>query len=281
MSIISEIPDYLSLAALSGSVLLTPLYLSQHRDLARLRELRENAPDHPQRDLAASETMLDRAEEDLEEVLGATGEFPAVAPGATDPGPMTPIPPSERLDTGITPIPPGARVTSERPALERVTMEREALAPHPRWRRFARAAMAPRTLAVVALLAVLAGVGGLVASGQILSGSNEPAPKSSSSNALSPGNTSVTVLNGTPSSKAGDAAGKDLRKAGFDVRSVAKSHKSFQQTVVMFSPGEKRQATKVARVLGVTPIQPIDSETSAQAPNADVVVIVGADRAQS
>jgi hypothetical protein len=278
MNVISEIPDYLSLAALSGTVLLTPLYLSQRRDLVRLRELRENDPDHPGRDLAASEALLDRAEQDLEEVLRATGQFPAVAPGATDPGQMTPIPPGERLDTGVTPIPPGARVTSERPALERVTMEREALAPHPRWRRFAGAAMAPRTLAIVALLAVVIGVAGLFASGKIFGGGNESSSKAPSHAAQAPASTSVTVLNGTPSAKVGDQAGKDVKKAGFDVDPVTDSRKPFQQTVVMFSPGQKGQATKVARVLKVTPIQPIDSGTRTQAPNADVVVIVGTDR---
>jgi LytR cell envelope-related transcriptional attenuator len=280
LSVISEIPDYLSLAALSGTVLLTPLYLSQRRDLVRLRELRERAPDHAQRDLQASEALLDRAEEDLEEVLIATGEFPAVAPEAAGPDEAGQIPPSERIDTGVTPIPPGARVTSDRPALQQVTMEREALAPHPRWRRFARSAMAPRTLAVVALLAVFAGVAGLVASGQILTGGNETSSKPSHGPAVTPADTSVVVLNGTSSSKAGEAAGKDLKKAGFDLASVADSRKSFQQTVVMFTPGQKREATRVAHALKVTPVQPIDSETKAQAPNADVVVIVGANRAQ-
>jgi len=71
--------------------------------------------------------------------------------------------------------------------------------------------MAPRALGRVALLAVVAGGGGLVASGKILNGGNEPATKAASSNALTPGSTSVTVLNGTTDAKAGDQAGKDER----------------------------------------------------------------------
>jgi LytR cell envelope-related transcriptional attenuator len=280
MGVISEIPDYLSLAALSGTVLLTPLYLSQRRDVVRLRELRERAPDHPDRDIAASEALLDRAEQELEEVLIATGEYPAVAAGSTDPGSLTPIPPGERLETGVTPIPPHPRVTSDRPALERITMERDALAPHPRWRRFARAAMAPRALAVVALLAVAIGIAGLVASGQIFGGGNATGGRGGAAGAAGPGGTSVTVLNATASSKAGHTVARDVRKAGFDLASTADSRSQFQQTVVMFSRGGKGQATRVAHALNVTPIQPIDSETRSQAPNADVVVIVGTDRAQ-
>jgi hypothetical protein len=59
---LSRIPDLISLAALVGAVLLLPLYLSQRRDVLRLRQLREHAPDHPAKDIAASEALLDRAE---------------------------------------------------------------------------------------------------------------------------------------------------------------------------------------------------------------------------
>ncbi len=41
----------------------------------------------------------------------------------------------------------------------------------------------------------------------------------------------------------------------------------------------QRGLGKVAHVLAVTPVQPIDAETRALAPTADVVVIAGADRA--
>ena len=69
MSVLDQIPDYVSLAALGGTALLTPLYLSQHRDVVRLRQLKEHEPEHPARDIAASEVLLDRAEAELEEIL--------------------------------------------------------------------------------------------------------------------------------------------------------------------------------------------------------------------
>ena len=249
MSLINEIPDYLSLAAMSGTVLLTPLYISQRRDVSRLRELHERDPDHARRDLADSEALLDRAEHDLEEVLIATGEFPAVPP------------------------------TSERPALDQVTMEREALAPHPRWRRFARAAMAPRTLAVVGLLAVVIGIAALVASGKIFGGGNESSRRGAQTAAPAPASVNVAVLNGTADTSLGQRIGAEIKQRGFELGSLADSETQFQQTVVMFSPGFKQDAMKVAQALDVTPIQPIDAQTRSQAPNADVVVIAGVDRA--
>ena len=115
----------------SGSLLLLPLYLSQRRDLKRLGAWMEREPEHPAEDLAASEALLDRAETELEALLG-----PAVSAE-----PATEV----RHGTGAT-VSAATRVTSERPALERITMERAALEPHPRWRRFRRASMQPRWL---------------------------------------------------------------------------------------------------------------------------------------
>lgn len=275
MGLINEIPDYLSLASLAGSALLTPLYLSQRRDVARLRELRERDPDHPGKDLAASEALLDRAEDELEEILTATGQFTAVRAPATGAGGLTPIPPSQRLDTGITPIPR----TSDRPALTQVTMERAALAPHPRWRRFAATVTQPRALAILGLLAVVIGVAALFASGKFISGNNEGS-RTPSASATSAADIEVTVLNGTSIPGLAGRLGDDVAESGFKLGTVTSSRRAYQQTVVMFSPGQKASATRVAHVLGVTPIQPIDSQTRSEAPNADVVVIAGVDRAK-
>jgi hypothetical protein len=285
VSIISDIPDYVSLAALGGTALLTPLYLSTHRDVVRLRELRGRDPDHPQRDVAASEALLDRAELELEEVFAelgrTTGEATAVTPPATgESGQVAPIPPTERLGTGLTPIPPsGGTTTSDRPALEQVTMERAALAPHPRWRRFVTRVTQPRVLAVLALAAVAIGIAGLFASGKLLPG-NEPGKVETKPGAIAPADVSVSVLNGTAIPGLAGRVGDDVQRSGFELGSVTNSHKQYQQTVVMFGKGQERAATRVAHVLGVTPVQPIDSGTRELAPNADVVVIAGLDRAK-
>jgi len=276
MSLISDIPNYVSAAALCGTALLTPLYLSQHRDVVRLRELREREPDHPLRDLAASEALMDRAEAALEEILAEAG-----APATGESGELTkpaPIPPSERLATGVTPVPAGRVTTSDRPALEQLTMEREALAPHPRWRHFAARVSQPRVLAFLALAAVAIGVAALFASGKLLPG-NEPGAVSPKPGAIIPADVNVSVLNGTAIPGLAGRVGDDVQRSGFQLGSVSNSRKQYQQTVVMYSQGQQRAATRVANVLGVTPLQPIDSQTRSLAPNADVVVIAGVDRA--
>src|SRR3954466_8752003 len=115
-----------AVVASAGIILLLPLYFSQRRDMLRLRAWMEREPDHPAADVAASEAILDRAEEELEELLGvpAAEEAPATA--------EEPLPTSG----GHPLLTPAQRVTSERPALTRITMERAALEPHPRWKRF-------------------------------------------------------------------------------------------------------------------------------------------------
>jgi hypothetical protein len=261
MSLISDIPDYVSAAALFGTALLTPLYLSQHRDVVRLRELKEREPDHPLRDLAASEALMDRAEVELEELIQPT-----------------PLPPSERLRTGgLTPVPASTLTTSDRPALEQLTMEREALAPHPRWRRFAARVSQPRVLATLALAAVAIGVAALFASGKLLPG-NEPGSAGPKPGAIVPADVNVSVLNGTSLAGLAGRVGDDVERSGFQLGNVTNSRKQYQQTVVMYGPGEQKAATRVAHVLGVTPVQPIDAQTRSLAPNADVVVIAGVDR---
>ena len=77
--IASHLPAYVSLAATAAFVLLSPLYFSQRRDLARLHAWMEREPGHPATDVAASEGLLDRAETELEALFGAEQEAPSDA----------------------------------------------------------------------------------------------------------------------------------------------------------------------------------------------------------
>jgi hypothetical protein len=112
---VSEIFDtvtgFVALAAALGAILLIPLYLSQRRDVRRLREWAEREPDYAGADLAHSEQRLDDAETELEVVLGQTTAIGDEQ--ATE---------VRQPATGETPIPAATRVTHERPALERITM---------------------------------------------------------------------------------------------------------------------------------------------------------------
>ena len=96
----------------------------------------EGEPGHPAEDLALSERILDSAERDLAkayadrgEPVPGTMEFEAVKAA-------TAVKEPSKVDTAAIPL-EESLLTSERPALAQVTMERSALEPHPQWKRFA------------------------------------------------------------------------------------------------------------------------------------------------
>jgi hypothetical protein len=279
-----ELPAYVSLAAALACVLLLPLYFSQRRDLERLHTWMEREPGHPQADIAASEALLDRAETELEALFGpeplpptgeqAGGQAVAEPTVVAPPAPAPPAPP-----TPAGGLAPAQRVTTERPALERITTERAALQPHPHWRRLVGRVGQPRMLSVVAVVAVLLGLVAIFGSEELLKsvGDSAPGPKPG---AIVPGEVDVAVLNGTSVPGLAAKVGDDVRVNGFRLGAVTNSRDQFDQTVVMYAPGQQRAARKVAHDLGVKPLQPIDRQTEQTVGDADVVVIAGADRAQ-
>src|SRR5918996_953740 len=259
---------FVSLAAFVGLLLALPLYLSQRRDVHRLRGWMEREPNHPAEDVVASETILDRAEAELEE-LGA----PPVAPAPDRAG-------RPSGTTPVTPVPAARRVTTERPALERITMERAALEPHPRWRRFAARATQPRVLATIGIVGVLVGLGGIFASERLLSGGDEGEP--AGAGVVNPADVDVAVLNGTSSEGLAGLVADDVTASGFTLveGGITNAGSTFDQTVVMFTRGNERAAKKLARDLGVTAVQEIDPEIRRAVADLDpdVVVIAGEDR---
>jgi hypothetical protein len=275
LHLIDTVGTYVAIPALVGILLVLPLYLSQRRDLARLRDWMEREPGQPAADIVSSEATLDRAEAELESILGVPRQ---AAVWAQSSGPPTLVaPPSAG---GVTPIPPAQRVTAERPALERITMERAALEPHPRWRRFGSRLTRPKTLIIIALVAVTLGVAALIGSRELLHNDEGGGTGGHQRHAVAtgPSGVKVAVLNGT--SRPGLAAPvvATLNENGFQDGAISTTRKPYQQTVVMYGGGEKKAAERVARVLGVKPVQRIDKTTRAIAGSADVVVIAGADR---
>jgi LytR cell envelope-related transcriptional attenuator len=276
-----ELPAYVSLAAVLACVLLLPLYFSQRRDLERLHAWMEREPGHPQADIVASEALLDRAETELEALLGAEAQPPAGEAAGQQAGaqPTLVAPPAPTPPTPAGGLTPAQRVTTERPALERITTERAALQPHRHWRRLVSRVSQPRVLSAVAAAAVLLGLAAIFGSGELLNGGGESGqgPKPG---AIVPGEVDVAVLNGTSVPGLAAKVGDDVRVNGFRLGAVTNSRDQFDQTVVMYAPGQQRAARKVAHDLGVKPLQPIDRQTEQTAGEADVVVIAGADRAQ-
>ena len=266
-----HMPTYVSLAALVAFLLLLALYLSQRRDLLRLRAWMEGEPGHPTEDLARSEALLDDAEAELEAILGvepapvaATAVQTAVAP-----------PPA----ASATPTAGSVPITGERPALEQITTEREALLPHPRWRRFVARVSQPRILGLIAAGAVILGLAGIFGSDKLLNNTSESGPVRKPG-AVVPRNVTVAVLNGTSVPGLGGKVASDVQVNNFRLGTVSNSRKQYDQTVVMYETNEKNAADKVAHDLGVKVVQPIDRQTQQEAGGADVVVIAGMDRLQ-
>ena len=268
--LIEQAPAIVSIAACIGIALLLPLYLSQRRDVQRLRAWMEREPGHPVEDLAASEAILDHAETELEELLG---EAPAAEPSTEV------LPPA----AGTTPakvIPAATRVTHERPALERITMERSALAPHPRWRRFVGRATQPRVLVVVGIAALALGVGAIFVSQEILT---DGGTVSKGGGKVDPAEVTVAVLNGTSINGLAGTVGSDVESSGYRLGAVTSTAPGVGKTEVMYADGQKAEAEKVARDLGVDREQVLEIDRDARllAGDADVVVIAGEDRARS
>lgn len=263
---ITEIFDsaagFVALAALLGFALLTPLYISQRRDVHRMRAWMEREPDHPAAEIVASEAILDRAEAELEELMPETMPEPEPEPEVTP----------------ATPMPAATRVTHERPALERITMERAALEPHPRWRRFAAAATRPRVLVAIGLLALLLGAAAILVSEEILSGGGDRQPRAE---AIDRADVTVAVLNGTSVNGLAGKVSSDVEASGYRAGRISSTTPGFTETVVLYAEGRKRAAQKVARDLGVDKktIEPLDRDSRRLAGDADVVVIAGEDRA--
>jgi hypothetical protein len=263
-----------------GILLLLPLYLSQRRDLRRLRAWMERDPGHPAEDVAASELILDRAEAELEQL---TGEGPAAAPPEAAPTEVAPGPPPEvSPEPSELPAPVTAaarRVTAERPALARITMEHAALEPHPRWRRFKGTVTRPHWMITIAAAAVLLGVAAIFGSERLLETGGEERPEKTG--AVDPSQVSVAVLNGTSVPGLGAKVGDDVEANDFDLGAVSTYPEPREDTVVMYERGQRRAAGKVGTDLGEGVLQPIDRQAQRLAEGADVVVIVGEDRASA
>lgn len=250
--IYEKVMAVVAVASAVGILLALPLYLSQRRDLKRLMTWMEREPEASVENIRASELILDRAETEVRQL---TGEMPAV-------------------EADQTPSEVAARVTSERPALERITQERAALAPHPRWRRFRDTITQPRWLIAIGVGALVLAVGGIFGSQLLLEDDDEPRREAR----IDPSDTSVTVLNGTTSSGLGGKVGQDVKSNEFSLKTVGTYPEAVEQTVVYYERGSEGAARRLSTSLGGSPVQPIDRQTQRLADGAEVVVIVGQDR---
>jgi len=235
---------------------------------------------------AAAETT---GSEEIPAAATTPGEVPAAMPRAT---------PAQRV--GVTPRPAPMPLRQTKPTAapaSRGGTRRPGAAPAGR-----RGAGAPRegrsagTVALLVGLAVLILGGGAFAISQL--GGDDAAPEpnraappptqteagdggGADAAAKSPAETNVAVLNGTTfTGLAGQIADTVARDGGFQ-RGATETNtrdQTIQSSTVFYADGFRSQARTIAELLSISAVEPIDDETQALTPEADVVVLAGADQ---
>jgi hypothetical protein len=99
--------------------------------------------------------------------------------------------------------------------------------------------------------------------------------------AVSPAETTLAVLNATESEGLAHRTAIQLQQSGYSQATAlgGKPPGSGQVSVVEYVSGHKAEAEAVAHSAEVTQVQPIESAVSALVSSANVVLIVGADKA--
>ena len=205
--------------------------------------------------------ILDRAETELEELLGRAASRSA---GTTPATPMT----------------AADRVTHERPALERITMERAALEPHPRWRRFAAGRPSRGCWSRSGSSRCCSAPAAIFASEELLERPtrDRAGPRVG---AIDPAEVTVAVLNGTSVNGLAGKVGSDVEANGYELGAMTSTTPGFEQDrgPVRRRPeasgAEGRPRPRRRQAIGRAD-RPRDPEARRR---ADVVVIAGEDRA--
>ena len=98
---------------------------------------------------------------------------------------------------------------------------------------------------------------------------------------IDPSTVTVSVLNATQVTGLASRFGQKVSAAGFRLGNVATaSQQQRAESVVLYQPGNSRQARAVARRLGISQIEPADAQSAALAGAATVIVVIGADRSR-
>ena len=215
----------------------------------------------------------------------APGEVPAAVPRAT---------PAQRV--GVTPRPAPMPLRQSRSSASPAGQAgaRRPGAPAPRRPRAApREGRSAGTLALFVGLAVLILGGGAFAVSQVGGDDSPSAPNRSTPPPTRTGagvdgsrktaaETNVAVLNGTTfTGLAGQLADRVSQEGGYQ-RGATETNtrdQTIQTSTVYYADGFRGQARKVGELLSISAIEPLDEETQALTPDADVVVLAGADQA--
>lgn len=305
---VTEIGAYAGFASVLGLAVLSALYFSQARDVKRLRDWAGRAPerDAEARARVAAATPAGQARQ-AQPVTPQTAQ-PAAAGGNSGGGnsaTATPVPtpskaPAVAAGAGAAAgAAAGARASSSvaRPGAggpgqpaQRPSGQTSILQEPPRRRWYRR--IAPRYIALIVAGVLVVGGGIAVGAVQLLSGDDtgsggaqtagEPENERSSSAPLRPADVSVAVFNATAVPGLASQFGDKAQADGFQKDNVGNAPGGEQkaESVILYAPGKEREARLVARKFDISAREPADPESLAQAPQADVILVVGADNTQ-
>jgi LytR cell envelope-related transcriptional attenuator len=257
-------------ASLLGMLFLIPLYVSQRRDLHRLRVWADFAPHAPEEAETSAATDVRLAHE------AAFTE--AAAAAATDRASRR----AARSASRGEPVPAAARVRGEAPASRRTMPEGTSVYHEPRWRTWIRRGPTTRELLMVMAGAFAIGLVIVVGSQLLFVGGADPPPaETAGGTGVVKEDVEVAVLNGTAVTGLAGAVADDVEANGYFLGAVTNSPTPADETVVLYERGHEEEAKVVANDLGVSVVQLIDAESRELAEGADVVVVAGEDRAQA
>lgn len=251
---IEQIGAFAGLAAFLGLAVLALLSFTHGRDIRRLREWAGSAPERDADRKEQTSTIAAQRAEELRALEEArTAEQEAVSSR------------EERRRRREEGLPEQSR--------------RERL--RNRFAAFGETASRPSSLVAlfVVVLAIVGGVAYLLVSGGDDGAGGGNAKQAAAK--VKPAEIEVSVLNGTAVPGLAASYGDKVEGKGFSLGAVTNSSESFVESVVMFTPGHKPEARKVAKQLGVSKLQPMSGEIESVSAGADVAVIVGEDDAEA
>lgn len=249
---IEQIGAFAGLAAFLGLGVLALLSFTHGRDIRRLREWAGSAPERDaDRKESTSAVAAQRAEELRELEEARTAEQAAVEQREER---------RQRREAGLPELTRGERL-------------RQSAS------RFGERLAEPRWLAAifVVMVVVLGGGAYLLLSGGDEGGGGKQGKQAAVK--VKPGEIEVTVLNGTSTAGLAATYGDKVEGKGFELGAVSNTEQPFEASVVMFEPGHKPEAQKVAKQLQITELQPMSSEVETASEGAEVAVVVGEDNA--
>jgi hypothetical protein len=254
VDLIEKVGAFAGLASFAGFGILVLLYFAQARDVRRLREWAGAAPE---RDAELAEATAPIAEQRAEEIQRIQEE-------------------QRRREEAVA---------TERAARELREKRRDrrdrGLPEQTRWERFRDwVAGDPtgdgfgRRVAAIVIAIIVISLGVFAIATDFFSGDEGGGNK----DVLAPASVQVAVLNGTSVEGLAGRFGDQIDARGYQLGAITNSPTTFDTSVVMFKPGFKPEAARVAKQLGIGEVRAMGDAVAKTSGKAKVAVVVGEDK---